>query len=238
MLHAELALMAAAAGLYLCDSALLLYRDEGLLARAGRGRWQVLFASDRFHLMGRGVFLPNPLLPHRPLFRLDWRFPSPASRVDDQWSARAALYRPLAPAVWGMAAGLFVLLPLGLFRLGEPALLAALLVLYASIAAALVWTLIHRARLGVSARRCATLALESLLCPPFALNLVRKLSAAMSIRADLVQVARALQAPRDWEAARLEFVARLDEEIDAEEEGSARLALLVRSRRELAECPL
>ena len=234
MLQAELVLMAAAAGLYLCDSALLLYYDEGMLTPAGRDRWRVVFASDKFRLMGRGVFLPNPLLPHRPLFRLAWRFPSPRSRTDDQWGARAALYRPLAPAVWAMAAGLFILLPLGLFRLGEPALLAALVVLYAGIAAALVWTAINRARLGLSTRRCAMLAIEAVLCPPFALNLVRKLSTAMSIQADLVQAARALQAPRDWEAARLEFMARLDEEIDAEEEGSARLALLVQSRRELA----
>lgn len=236
VLQAELALMAAAAGLYLCDSALLLYFDEGILAPAGRGRWRVLFASDKFRLMGRGLFLPNPLLPHRPVFRLGWRFPSPGRAVDAQWPARRALFRPLAPAVWAMSLALFVVLPLGLFRLGEPALLAAVVMLYASIAAALVWTGLNRGRLGVPARRFAVLAFESLVCPPFALNLVRRLSSAMPIGEDLVRAARALQAPHDWDASRLEFIARLDEEIDCEEEGSLRLPVLMQSRREL-ECP-
>jgi hypothetical protein len=237
VLQAELLLMAGAAGLYLYDSALLLYFDEGILAPASRGRWRVLFGSDRFRLMGRGLFIPNPLLPHRPLFRLARRFPSSGRAVDAHWPARRALFQPLAPALWAIGAALFVVLPLGLFRLGEPALLVAAVMLYGSIAAALVWTGVNRGRLGLSRRRVAALAFESLACPPFALNLVRRISAAMPIDEDLVRAARALQTPRDWDAARLEFIARLDEEIDAEEEGSARLPVLVRSRRELAECP-
>ena len=229
--------MAGAVGLYLYDSALLLYFDEGILTPGRRGRWRVLFGSEGFRLMGRGLLIPNPLFPHQPLFRLAWRFPSPGRPVDAHWPARRALFRPLAAAVWGIGAALFVVLPLGLFALGESALLLAALLLYASIAAALVWTGVNRGRLGVSRARMAALAFESLACPPFALNLVRRISAAMPIDEDLVRAARALQAPRDWDAARHEFIARLDEEIDAQEEGSARLHVLVRSRRELAECP-
>jgi hypothetical protein len=237
VLQAELLLIAGAVGLYLYDSALLLYFDEGILTPAGRGRWRVKFATDKLRLMGKGLFLPNPLALHRPLFRLSWRFPSPPSRVDAQWMARRSLFRPLAPAVWAMTLALFVLLPLGLFRLGHQALLLAGVLLYASIAAALLWTGLHRARLGLSAGRFAALAFESLACPPFALNLVRRISSAMPIDEDLVRVARALQAPQDWQAARGEFVARLDLEIDCEEEGSARLPVLMQSRRELLECP-
>ena len=234
LLEAELLLLGGAAALYLVDSVLLLYFDEGVLTLAGRRGWRVRFATDKLHVMGRGVFLPNPLLPHRPLFRLAWRFPTPRGQASPHWAARRALFRPLAPAVWGMAAGLFVLLPLGLFRLGDAAVLVAALLFYMSLLVGLAWCAFNRARLGLTPGRFAVLAFECLVCPPFALNLVRKISSAMPILEDLVRAARALQAPQDWDAARREFVARLDEEIEAEVEGSARLPVLMQSRRELA----
>ena len=234
LLQAELLLLGGAAALYLVDSVLLLYFDEGVLTPAGRRGWRVYFATDKLHVMGRGVFLPNPLLPHRALFRLGWRFPTPRGALGPQWQARRALFRPLAPAVWGMALALFVVLPLGLFRLGDAAVLAAAMLFYLSLLAGLAWVGLNRARLGLTAGRFVGLAFECLICPPFALNLARKLSATMPIHEDLVRVARALQAPRDWDAARREFVARLDQAIEGESEGSARLPVLMQSRRELA----
>ena len=234
LLEAELLLVGGAAALYLVDSVLLLYFDEGVLTPAGRRGWRVRFATDKLHVMGRGVFLPNPLLPHRPLFRLAWRFPTPRGTASPHWAARGALFRPLAPAVWGMAVALFAVLPLGLFRLGDAAVLAAVALFYVSLLAGLAWAGFKRARLGLTPGRFAMLAFECVVCPPFALNLVRKISAAMPILEDLVRAARALQAPQDWDVARRKFVARLDEEIEAEGEGSARLPVLTQSRRELA----
>jgi hypothetical protein len=234
LLQAELLLLGGAAALYLVDSVLLLCFDEGVLMPAGRRGWRVSFATDKLHVMGRGVFLPNPLLPQRPLFRLAWRFPTPGGAPSPHWAARRALLRPLAPPVWGMFAALFVLLPLGLFRLGDAAVLAAAALFYTSLLVGLAWTGLNRARCGLTPGRFAMLAFECLVCPPFALNLVRKISTAMPVHEDLVRAARALQAPRDWDAARREFVARLDQEIEAEAEGSARLPLLMQSRRELA----
>ena len=109
-----------------------------------------------------------------------------------------------------------------------------MVLLYASLLLALIWIGVNRARLGLTSGGFAMLAFECLVCPPFALNLVRKISAAMPILDDLVRVARVLQAPQEWEASRREFVLRLDEEIEAEAEGSARLPVLTQSRRELA----
>jgi hypothetical protein len=60
----------------------------------------------------------------------------------------------------------------------------------------------------------------------------------MPLESDLMAVARRLQDPADWEATRKEFIARLDELIDAEDEHSARMALLQDSRQKLmAEGP-
>ena len=228
--------MALAIGLYLYDSTVLLYFDEGIVLPAGRDRWLVRFGSGNVRLMGKDLFLPNPLLPHRPLYRLSWRIPALPARADGKWQERRALFRSLAPMTWGMALALFVLLPLGLFsRLGEPMLLAALVLLYLSILAALSWVAFHRVRLPLPAKMLVLLAMECLVCPPFALNLVRTISLAMPVAEDLAVAARTLQAPEDWNATRLELIKRLEEEIDGEEEHSERAALLASSKSRLIE---
>ena len=242
LLEAEALLMALAIGLYFFDSALLLYFDEGIVLPAGRGRWLVRFGSNNVRLMGKDLFLPNPLTPHRPLYRLSWRVPALPAAADGEWAQRRALFRGLTLPVWGVALALFVLLPLGLFsRLGTPVLLAAVVLLYLSILAALSWLAFHRARLPLPAKTLVLLAFECLVCPPFALNLVRTVSLAMPVAEDLAVAARRLQAPADWNATRLELIQRLEEEIDGEEEDSERAALLARSRRRLMEegtsCP-
>jgi len=232
--EAELFLMAGAAGLYLFDSALLLYANEGILSPCGKRGWDVRFGSNHFRMRGRDVYLPNPLLPHRPQFRLFWQPRSDAVASGTLWQARRALFRPLAPLVWGMTVALFVLLPLGLFtRLGEQMLMAAIVLLYLSIIAALVQLGIRRTEFGLSAGRFALLAFESLVCSPLALNLIRRISAEMPIGEDLAQVARHLQTPEAWRATQCAIVSRVDEELEMEDEGSERAALLWRYREGL-----
>lgn len=229
VLQAEWTLMALAAALYVWDSALLLYANEGLLTPRGRDGWALELGST-LRLAGRELYLPSPLTLHRPLFRLAWSFEAPAAG-DPGWSARRAAFRPLAPLVWGMAAALFVLLPLGLFsRFGEPMLIAALALLYLDILAALAWAALRRTRLGIAPKRLAALAFELLVCPPFALNLVRRLSLEIPIGEDLIAAARRLQGADEWQASRALFAARLDDALLDESEDSPRAAALGRYR--------
>jgi len=231
--QAELALMGLVVALHLYDSALLLYCNEGVLSPRGKRGWAVGFGSDKLQLRGRETYLPSPLHLHRPLYRLAWAFEGGAG--GRRWSPEPRLFRVLAPLVWGMAVALFVLLPLGLFtRLGEPLLLAALLLMYGSLLCALLWLWGNRARLRIPARQLAALSFECLACAPFALNLVRHLSAKMPAEEDLESAARRLQQPRDWQRTRAALIARLDDEIAGEEAGSARLARLQAHRRSLA----
>ncbi|HEY4373090.1 MAG TPA: hypothetical protein VGN52_14260 [Burkholderiales bacterium] len=230
---AELALMGLVVALHLYDSALLLYVNEGVLSPKGRRGWMVAFGSDKLQLRGREAYLPSPLRLHRPQYRLAWRFEDGA--VDQRWAPDARLFRPLAPLVWGMALALFVLLPLGLFTsLGHAALLAALLLLYGSMAAALAWLWLKRKRLRIAARALAALSFECLTCAPFALNLVRHLSARMPADEDLECAARRLQQPADWARTRRRMIARLEEELEAEEPESERALRLKAHRERLA----
>lgn len=232
--EAEVALILTAAGLYLYDSALLLYGDEGLILAVGRNGWAVRFGSG-IRIRGRDLFIPSPLLPHRPLFRLVWDAEGRGGAVDARWTERRALFRPLAPFIWGILGSLFVLLPLGLFsRLGDTMVLAAVAVLYLNIVIVLGWLALKRSTFGVTRGRLARLAFEALVCSPFALNLVRKISAEMPVGEDLVHAARRLQRAEEWEASRRQLIARIEEELDFADEESRRASALKRLKSELA----
>ena len=242
LLESEALLMAAAIGLYLYDSSLLLYVNEGILIPRGKQAWVVAFGSDRARIMGKEVFVPNPLLPHRPLFRLSWKFEGIPTLSEGDWTLRRHTFGPLVPMVWGMAIALFAFLPLGLFtRLGERMILVAILLLYLNIVFALLWLWLNRARFDLPGRRFAGLAFELLACSPFAVNLIRKISVGMSVDEDLVSAACRLQNSDDWHTTRMEMMARLDEEIEGEEDDSKRALILKEHRRKLSErnatCP-
>lgn len=228
--------MACAVALYLYDSSLLLYANEGIVTTRGGSGWRVAFGSG-IELRGKDLFVPAPLFPHRPVFRLTWDVAAAGrGAADAGWTAQRALLKPLALPIWGMAAALFALLPLGLFtRLGDRMLLAALVVLYASVLAALGWLAFTRARIHLAPRRLAHLAFEALVCPPFALNLARKISAEVPVEEDLVSAARRLLPAEDWAVARGAFLARADEEIELGQDDAARVAALQRFRRRLLD---
>jgi len=249
MLQAEIGLMALVAGLYFYDAALLLHCNEGVLRPKGRDAWAVGFGSARFQLRGKELYLPHPLLMHKPLFRLAWTMEgldqeenqgkgkAEGKAVDKavdkgagqqeaaarRWTDARGSYRGAAPMLWGIALALFVLLPFGLFsRLGEPMLLLALALTYLNLITLLAWLWFSRKRLGLAPRRVASMAFEALTCPPFALNLVRHLSLARAVDEDLARAARRLQRPADWEFTRHALLARLQEEIESEVEASPR----------------
>lgn len=233
---AEALLISMAAGLYLYDSMLLVYCNEGILVASGRADWTMRFGSAYLSVFGKEVFLPNPLFPHRPVYRLGWRLEGGERTGKQDWTTQRTALRPLGPFIWGIAGGLFLALPLGLFtRLGEGALLAALLLIYANIVLALAWLWLHRATFALSGRKFAALAFESLACPPFALNLVRRISRETPIAEDLAVAGRRLLKPERWQQARAMLVARIDEELAFAEDDVIRVNSLQKHRGELME---
>ena len=224
----EVLLMLLIVGLYLYDSALLLFANEALLTTARRG-WKVRFGLREPRIRGRELYVPAPWLLHRPLYRLSWQFDGNSSQAAPQdWDARKSVPAALAFFVWLFAFSLFVLLPLGFFLpAAKILLLAAVVLLYPGIIAALAYLWTHREPLGLTKVQIGKLAFEYLICPPFALNLVRAISLARPISEDLIAAARRLESPDDWKRTRDELLPRLDEEIEMEQdEASPRMAAL------------
>lgn len=233
-LSAEALLMLAIFGLYLYDASLLLHCNEAVFSPRGKRDWNVRFGSPHMGTSTKELFVPNLLLFHRPTFKLSWSFESTTRPVAED--LRPVSFAPLAPVLWALAAGLFLLLPLGFFtRLGDRALLSALIIVFGSIFFALAWAWSNRAALDLTPRRFFALAFESIVCPPFALNLVRHLSLPMVIREDAVAAARRVQSRESWRLSRSAFLARLDAEIELEKPASERHAALMARRDGLLE---
>ena len=234
--------MALAVGLYLYDSALLLFSNEAVLTPRGKDRWLAGFGSTGTTFKGKGLYIPNPLLPARPVFRLAWAFEGGAARPVDPWAGGRKAFARFAPLTWSLAAVMFVLLPVSLTgRFGDWLLLLAFLLIYVNVLCILVLLWVSRKKYSLAAGSFAAIALDLLVCPPFALNLIRRLSLRVPVREDFIAAAKRLQTPGDWQATRLEVLARLDDEIAFEDEASGRMAALKGRRSGLAaeggECP-
>ena len=234
------ALLAVVAAFYVGESVLLLHCNEGVLLAGGGRRWKLAFGMSALAMAGRNLFVPNPLLPHRPLFRLAWQF----DRVPDQagtpaegrpdWDALVLALRPLGWLVVTLALEQLALFPAALYLgMSDQRLLLLLLAVYATIGAALLWIWRRRTSLGLARPALASLALEALLCPPFAINLVRNLGLRLGAAQDLVAVARRLQTAEDWRATQACLLAQLDEQLALTEPDDPRLGALQQCREGL-----
>ncbi|HJV62475.1 MAG TPA: hypothetical protein VJ743_16125 [Albitalea sp.] len=223
-------------GLYLKDCLLLLDADEATLTRRTFGRWQAGFGLRDWKLAGREPFLCNPMLPHEPVFRLAWSMSgstkSPARRPLEPPPVLTAL-QPMVLATWLL---LFAVLPFCVLT-GMPTwfTVAAVAVLYANILASLVVLYRGRGQLDIEPGVLRLVALEIVLCPPYAANLVRKLSLAIAPDEDFLTAARRLLPDGHMAAVHRQCAARIDEAVQALPEDSAAIAGLLGHRNLLKE---
>jgi hypothetical protein len=227
MTPTELWLPVGAAAFYVYDSCCLLWQNELMFTR-DRSRWLVEGGTE-LRFAGRRLFVPNPLLPMRPQFQVCWTLNEERPATTDSNLHLLQALRPIdlinelqllllvaLPFVaWTLGAGLFMLALFGLF--------------YSFTLACLVMTWRRRGALNLPARAFWLLALDSIACAPFSVNLNRKLSMRHGIAGDPLRfAARNLDAgARD--TTRSLVSARVQEEhADAEEtERERRIGLLL-----------
>ena len=236
----EVLAMALIVGLYLQDTLLLLYDNEGVLEQRGTRGYRAHFGARSFHLAGRNPFLPNPFTPWRVLFRFAWHVEaSPLQRSLSSSVTPESAQAALQDLRWGMApiaAGLFVGLPACLhFSLGWAPFLCVVGLMYAGAVVMLVPLWRQRARLALRNSALIGLTFESLVCLPCALNLPRKVSSRMSMSEDLLDAARTRLSAPELRRATEHIVGRVDEGLASAEAGSAEWNALTRYRARLTE---
>lgn len=160
--------------LYLYDSAQWLFHDEVVLEARGRG-YRVSGGSV-MEFARRHLYLPHPFFPHRPLLRLGWPHGGAAGWRPARWTRSRLALKALAPWTWLLWGLFFIVLPPLLVFGTEVMLLAWLVLAYLGIIAMLLRVHRYRKLLGLTPKAMASLACDALLCAPFALNTLRKIS--------------------------------------------------------------
>lgn len=232
MQNSEVLLTAIFLSLYLYDSVLLLYSNEAILTPRGKDEWFVGFGSNKTTLKGKEVYLP--LWPTKPLFRLAWKFEDAEPDISSTWTAKRDAFSRFVPLVWSLAAITFVLLPFALFgRRGDLVILLSFMLIYVNVLLIVFLLWLDRHKFGLTGKSFAVMALDLLICPPFALNIIRRLSLRVPVQEDLIHAARRLQTSDAWELTRVQVLARLDDEIASEDEDTSRMAALLKRRNSL-----
>lgn len=192
----EWLLVAGILAFYLQDAARLAYFDDVVVS--GGRTWRVAVEAVT-EMRGRFLWIPSPLLPARTTLHASW-LTHEAATPDTAEDLRA-FARLLWPVRVGcVMVGLVVLvaIPYLLLSSAPPTwLLGALLAWLLTTLAMLAWLALRRRRLGLTRRRLVTLTSECLLCPPYAVNLYRKLCDQRGFRGDPVAFAAGNLSPQE-----------------------------------------
>ena len=99
-------------GFYLFDSAMLLYVNE-LVFVEKNGKWGVGRPESEWQMLGKSLYVPNPLTPDYPLFRACWVVASASNEHQEDIETLRQFINDLNPLRY-MTFSLFVLLLIGL----------------------------------------------------------------------------------------------------------------------------
>jgi hypothetical protein len=201
LLALEQAIWIVAAALYLFDVLRAIGPDQILLEERGGLKLRAVLARRPFEWGRRHLYLVGVLAPHRGVLTASQSGPTAAAEVETQLQAldqvRAAL-RPLRLLALTMFMLLFVAGPLATHQVGAASsiLWLAAPVYGLGLASALLLTL-RRQRLALARGQAATLALECVLCPPYAANLPKKVCALQLLHCSGIAAAKARMDAQD-----------------------------------------
>ncbi len=191
MLSFEVLLFIGAIGFYLYDSKLLLYSNEVVFIRNSK-KWMFICPGNNWLFLGKSPYIPNPLTPGSAIFRLYWS-EKPRSAEIDVLSIEEFIsaLRPVRYLVNFLIMQFVIPLPLILFLYGSgPQLLIIFGTIYLNIVLILILVFINKNHLGITNKFFITLMYESIVCAPYALNIVRKITLKRPPKGDPIQFAK------------------------------------------------
>lgn len=207
-------------GFYLYDSMMLLRYDEVVFSESF-GKWTFSHPDNNLRVRHKALFLLNPLTPFKPTFRVAWSpNDSPlAEESTNELRKIVGLTRPLGIIVMLLLAEMVLVVPAVIFTRGTgPLFLGTLLAVYLTILLALGLVYANRAGLALSNKRFAGLAFDSLACPPFAINMLRKVTLPKAAGLNPVAYAHHHFTKECFADLASKIKERLNEEMDYEED--------------------
>ena len=176
MFSFEVWLVLGVVGFYLYDLIMLLSINELLLTKSDKG-WSYKFPEFSYQLLRKYLLLPNPLTPDVAIFRVSWPKEPSSSANDNRLVDFISILEPIQASINTLLLLLLLFIPMVSLVYGSGTKLLIIFgMIYIFILTALVYIFNNRDKLYLSNGKFLSLAFESIACPPFALNMVRKIS--------------------------------------------------------------
>ena len=170
-------------GLYCYDSFMLLNFNELIFIRFKK-KWSYKFPILSLQLLRKFPFLPNLLTPNVPLFQVFWPSRDQGLNINELNTFIKSVL-PIQIISVLLLLLMFVCLPIVAFRYGSGInLLIVFFAIYILIISILIYLFTQKNNLKLSNTKFVSIAFESIVCPPFALNIVRKISLNYPINVD------------------------------------------------------
>lgn len=230
----EVELLATTLFLFLYDRSQLLHANEVIFEEIGQS-WTYRFASDLLEIRGKHLFISNPC-------RLDSRYrlfywttdhlTDPCDGVDNEVADRTdTLLILLAYSSWIL---LFLALPGSLFLTQtNDIFIAVLSLIYISGFFTGISLYRKRANFDLSKGVARTIAIEIILCPAFAPNVLLKARPTRTSSSKLMAFAQRKLSPNAYESFVFCFIRIVDEELGCAPSESPRREGLVRLKGSL-----
>lgn len=186
----ETLLIVGAIGFYLYDSIELLHINEFALLRDDE-RWRYVYPTFRWQILRRFPFMPNPFRPDVEIHLVSWSARASTRRRSARrlrvFESQIKVLRHSARVLFAM---IFLILPLVLLIYGSGLQLLLLFTcVYGTIVVVAFRLYCNRRPLQLTPRRLLVLSFECLACPPFAVNVLRKVTYRSAVIGDPIPFA-------------------------------------------------
>ncbi len=218
----EALLMLGIVAFYIYDSVKLLYSDDLLLLRSHK-TWSFAFPGAQWNLRNKLLYIPNPFKPANLIFQTSIARNEHTASIEEV----EILYRyicalePIRYLVLILFGLMCVCLPMVVFRFGTGTwFFVTVILIYITILSALVYVYFKRYELNISNKEFIALTFDVVACPPFSMNLLRKISLRYKIQFDPVAFASESFDKDRFNSLLISIKTRLEEKLELLDEGS------------------
>lgn len=209
---------------YISNSLKLLHNNQLILCMT-LGKWKVICPDSQWQILRKTPYLFNPFLANSPIFCGTWSTATEANNIEAA-IAIDEFVNALSPLNYFVII-LFVMMclciPLALLTYGTGfVFLSMMLITYTTILVMLAVLYTKRTELGLSQRNYFSIAFDCIVCPPYAINLIRKITWQYKVKFNLIEFAVSKLNRDDFSKLVQGLILRLDEQLLNEDVNSVR----------------
>lgn len=210
-------------GFYIYDSIFLVYSNQ-IVFTESLGKWKFSFPSYRYRLRNKFLFLPNIFTPYKAIFLQTWPSQEKQFSLSSNNKQKIFLKALLPFRVFSVSIAVLVLLalPFGIFFLaGTNQLLVILLSIYFLNLTLVTNLWLDRKNLNLTNKEIISIAIDVIACPPFAVNIVKKISLKMRPENSPINFANKHLSKKDIAVFNRLLLEKVNESLDANESNPA-----------------